>query len=72
LAAEVVYAVEQEGAVTLEDILMRRTMVGLGGNLGVGADLAAAQIAVEHLGWSQSRANDEVAAYRKHIERFKI
>jgi glycerol-3-phosphate dehydrogenase len=72
LAAEVVYAVEHEGAETLEDILMRRTMVGLGGNLGVGADLAAAQIAVEHLGWSQSRATDEVAAYRKHIERFKI
>ena len=72
LAAEVVHAVEHEGAETLEDILMRRTMVGLGGNLGAGADRAAAQIAVEHLGWSQSRANDEVAAYRKHIERFKI
>lgn len=72
LAAEVVFAVEHEGAETLEDVLMRRTMVGLGPKLGVGADEAAAEIAVEHLGWSQSRAADEVSAYRKHIERFKI
>jgi len=72
LAAEVVYAVEREGAVSIEDILMRRTMVGLGADLGVGADEAAAHVAVDHLGWSESRAAAEVAAYRRHIDRFKI
>jgi glycerol-3-phosphate dehydrogenase len=72
LAAEVVYAVEHEGAVILEDILMRRTMVGLGPNLGIGADETAARIAVAHLGWTETQATSEVAAYRRHIERFQI
>lgn len=72
LAAEVVYAVEREGAVSLEDILMRRTMVGLGARLGLGADEAAAAIAKRHLGWSESRAATELTAYRRHIERFQI
>jgi glycerol-3-phosphate dehydrogenase len=72
LAAEVVYAVEHEGAVSMEDILMRRTMVGLGPDLGIGADEAASKIAIAHLGWSYARAAAEVAAYRHHIQRFKV
>ena len=72
LAAEVVYAVEHEGAVSMEDILMRRTMVGLGPDLGIGADEAASKIAVARLGWSDARAAAEVAAYRHHIQRFKV
>lgn len=72
LAAEIVYAVEQEGAESLEDILMRRTMVGWGATLGVGASEAAARIAIEHLGWSELHAAAEIAAYRAHIERFSI
>ena len=72
LAAEVVHAVEHEAAVSIEDILMRRTMVGLGPSLGVGADEAAARIGVARLGWSPEAAADGVAAHRRHIERFAV
>ena len=69
--AEVVWAVRREGARTLADILARRTMVGLGPDVGVGADEAAARVAVEALGWSDERAADEVAAYRASVARYR-
>jgi glycerol-3-phosphate dehydrogenase len=72
IAAEVVYSFETEFARTLTDCLMRRTMVGLNSELGVGADEAAAKIAQEHLGWSAERARNEVRAYRSYITRFQI
>ena len=64
LAAEVVFAFQQELAQTLSDCLLRRTMVGLSSSLGIGEDEAAAKIARHYLGWSEARARDEVAAYR--------
>jgi glycerol-3-phosphate dehydrogenase len=71
IGAEVVFAVRTEFAHDLQDILMRRTMVGLGPTMGVGADLAAAAIAQQHLGWSSERAATEVGAYRSSLERFR-
>lgn len=70
IAAEVLFAVREEMAVTLSDILLRRTMVGLGPNVGVGADEHVAAICRRHLGWDPQRAEQEVAAYRKDVERF--
>lgn len=72
IAAEVVYAFEYEFARTLADCLLRRTMVGLNSSLGVGADEAAARVAVKYLGWSEGRARDDVGSYRKFIERFRV
>jgi glycerol-3-phosphate dehydrogenase len=72
VAAEVVYAFRHEFARTLTDCLLRRTMVGLNSSLGVGADEAAAKIAVKHLGWPEDRARAEVGSYRKFIERFRV
>lgn len=70
LAAEVVYAVLHEEAQTLTDVLMRRTMVGLGPLAGVGPDTAAAAVAVRHLGWNEERAAAEVEAFRSYVRRF--
>ncbi len=67
LAAEVVWACEHERARTLADVLLRRTMVGLGPTVGVGPDAAAAAVARDHLGWSAARAAEEVEAYRAAI-----
>jgi glycerol-3-phosphate dehydrogenase len=64
LAAEVVFSFTREMATTLADCLLRRTMLGLNRSLGLGEDLAAAQIARKHLGWSDSRAQNEVSNYR--------
>jgi glycerol-3-phosphate dehydrogenase len=71
LGAEVVFAVREESALTLTDILMRRTMVGLGPAMAVGADRAAAGVAQRHLGWDAARAEREVADYRSFLERFR-
>lgn len=71
IGAEIVYAVREEMAETLSDILLRRTMVGLAEHAGIGADTSAAEIATAHLGWSQERAGLEVAAYRTYVARFQ-
>jgi glycerol-3-phosphate dehydrogenase len=71
IGAEVVYAFERELAQTLADVLHRRTMAGLEPDVGLDVDEAAAAIAVEHLGWSQERAEREVAAQRRYVERLR-
>ena len=70
IGAEVLLAVREELAETLADVLLRRTMVGLGPEVGLGADAAAAGIAQRYLGWDVARAEREVAAYRAYVARF--
>jgi glycerol-3-phosphate dehydrogenase len=72
VAAEVIYAFRNERARTLSDCLLRRTMVGLNSTCGFNAVEAAARIAGEHLGWSESRMLQEVANHRDYVARFRI
>lgn len=69
IAAEVVFAFKHELAQTLSDCLLRRTMVGLNSTCGLDAARAAAKIAQRHLGWSDTRVDQEVDAYRNEINR---
>jgi glycerol-3-phosphate dehydrogenase len=71
LGAEVLYAFRREMAQTLSDVLLRRTMVGIGPHVALDVDETAAQIAVDHLGWSQERAEREVKEYRDFVRRYK-
>jgi glycerol-3-phosphate dehydrogenase len=71
IGAEVLYAFRREMVQTLSDVLLRRTMAGMGPMVGLDVDEAAAQVAVKHLGWSEERAKSEVAAYREYVERYK-
>ncbi|MGW0594586.1 glycerol-3-phosphate dehydrogenase/oxidase [Streptosporangium sp. NPDC002607] len=71
LAAEVVMAVREEGAVTLGDILLRRTLIGLGPDMGLKAAAACADIAVRHLGWDEGRARAEITGYEAELRRFR-
>lgn len=71
IAAEVVFAIKEEGARTLEDVLMRRILVGLNGDVGLSAAPRAARIAVEHAGWSVETADREIAAYYQAVRRFR-
>ncbi len=57
IAAEVVHAVESELASSLADVLLRRTMVGLGPTAGIGPDEAAAKL----MGWG----DDEIERFRE-------
>ena len=70
IGAEVLYAFQHELAQTLSDVLLRRTMVGMGPQVGLDVDEAAAQVAVKHLGWTEERARSEVEAYREFVERY--
>ncbi len=70
IAAEVIFSFQQEMAETLADCLLRRTMVGLNSSVGIGADETAAAIAREYLGWSETRVQEELAAYRRYVKRF--
>ncbi len=70
IGAEVVLAFRDEMAETLADTLLRRTMVGMGPTVGLGADVAAARIGEQHLGWDADRAAREIAAYRAYVERY--
>jgi glycerol-3-phosphate dehydrogenase len=58
-------------AQTLSDVLLRRTMVGMGPMVGLDVDEAAAQVAVMHLGWDEERAEGEVQDFRGFIRRFR-
>jgi glycerol-3-phosphate dehydrogenase len=71
VGAEVLYAFRRELAEKLGDVLLRRSMVGMGPNVGLDVDEAAAQIAVRYLGWTEERAEREVEEYRDYVQRYK-
>ena len=71
MGAEVLYAFHLEMAQTLADVLLRRTMVGMGPRVGLDLDEAAAKFAVKHLDWDEERAEREVQDFRGFIKRFR-
>jgi len=47
-------------------------MLGLNPDLAIGDDVSAAEIAKQYLGWSDERAKDEVAGYRREIAGMRL
>jgi glycerol-3-phosphate dehydrogenase len=72
LAAEVVYALRSEGARTLTDVLMRRTMLGLEPELPIESVDAAAAVMARHEGWGRGRTAKEVESYVEYATRFRL
>ncbi|GAB3734826.1 glycerol-3-phosphate dehydrogenase/oxidase [Nocardiopsis nanhaiensis] len=73
LRAEVVYAVEAEGARHLEDVLSRRTRISFETwDRGIAAAEEAADLMAEPLGWKREQVEREVEYYRKGIEAERI
>ena len=66
--AELLYAYWGEMAITLDDLLWRRTRIGW--TPGQGLDIAPqiAQFLSAKNNWNQARMTAEVAAYREHIQ----
>jgi len=65
IGAQVVEAVRNEMALTLEDIVLRRTGLGSAGYPGDEAVLKVEHIARNELGWNSARVQDEVQALKE-------
>jgi len=65
ILAQVVYAIKNEMAVTLKDILFRRTGIGTLGNPGETVLEKVADIAANNLGWSADRKKQEILEVEK-------
>lgn len=70
LVAELVYAIREEWATSLADILLRRCMAGLGADRGLASAQAAADWLVRLGLWEKSRADHEVESYHALVRRF--
>lgn len=69
LAAELHYAAAHEGALTLDDVLVRRTRVFMETpDRGVAAASRAADVVGDVLGWDDVRRKEEVERYRVERE----
>ena len=66
--AELLYAYWGEMAMTLDDLLWRRTRIGWTPGQGLDIALQIAQFLSEKNNWDQARVTAEVAAYREHIQ----
>jgi glycerol-3-phosphate dehydrogenase len=66
--AELVHAVRSEWAMTLGDVLLRRTMLGLRPCQGLDCIDRVADVVGAELGWDAGRRAAEIAAYRREIE----
>lgn len=68
LAVEVVYACTNEGALHLDDVLCRRTRIGMEyRDRGVGCSEEVALLMGSRLGWSEQARAEEVERYRRLV-----
>ncbi|MEO8465423.1 MAG: glycerol-3-phosphate dehydrogenase/oxidase [Gammaproteobacteria bacterium] len=72
LAAELIYALEREWAVTLDDLLQRRCMAGLGADFGLGTARGAAAALVRLGIWDAASAAAELDAYHALAVRHRV
>ena len=66
--AELLYAYWGEMAITLDDLLWRRTRIGWTPGQGLDVAPQIAQFLGEKNNWDQTRINAEVETYREHIQ----
>jgi len=67
IVAQVHWAVETELAVSLQDVLLRRTGIGTGPCLGLDCAVGVAQRMAGLLGWSPRRLEAELEAYQTEV-----
>ena len=69
LVAEIRHAIDQEMAVKLEDVVMRRTELAAGSHPGRRALEATAMEMAKQLRWSDSRVREELSATERTLAR---
>ncbi|MBI3677064.1 MAG: glycerol-3-phosphate dehydrogenase/oxidase [Proteobacteria bacterium] len=71
IGAQVLYAMREEMALTLDDVVMRRTGIGQLGNPGPAAIETTAALMAKELSWSDARRQSEIASIAKNFETVK-
>jgi len=69
IVAQLYQAVDQEMAVSLQDVLLRRTSIGQSACLGLDCAPSIGSRMAEMLGWSSRRLDAELAAWQQHVDR---
>ncbi len=69
IGAQVAYGVDHEGARTVADVLLRRTVVGLTRDLGRSAARSTSEIMGDRLGWSEDQRAQAVRDYFVELHR---
>src|SRR5262249_9943974 len=69
IVAQLHHAVAEEMAVSLQDVLLRRTGIGQSRCQGTNCAAAIGARMGELLGWSSRRLDAELAAYHQHVDR---
>lgn len=72
LAAEVVFALREEFAQTLTDIVFRRMMIGFDADQGRGLYTEIAGIAATEMGWSESEEKRQLGALTEYAESLRV
>ena len=72
LAAEVANAVRDEFAVTLEDIVFRRMMVGLDADQGRPLYPEIASIAAAELGWDAEKTAEQLSLLQAYSDSLRV
>ena len=70
--AEVLFAVREEQATAVTDLLFRRLMLGYRADLGRGLVEPILGILQQFEGWSHDQANLQIRAYESEIDRYRV
>ena len=72
IAAQVIYAVQNEGARTLSDIMLRRTSLGTHAGLGLDCLERVVTLAAPLLQWDESERARQQTLYQKWVEKHHL
>ncbi|HWA29993.1 MAG TPA: glycerol-3-phosphate dehydrogenase/oxidase [Rhizomicrobium sp.] len=68
IGAQVLFAIREEAALTLEDVVMRRTCIGQLGDPGAGKIARVADLMASELGWDDARKAKEIASVARNFQ----
>lgn len=68
IGAQVLFAIREEAALTLEDVVMRRTCIGQLGNPGANKLARVTDLMATELGWDEARKTKELAAVTRNFQ----
>jgi len=68
IGAQVLFAVREEAALTLDDVVMRRTGIGQLGNPGKDRLARVADLMAEELGWDDARRQRELISVERNFQ----